>query len=106
MIVTYSKNVFLPLTTNCRNRCWYCGFRSEKLNLMDRNEVEALLLKAKNAKEALFTFGEKPDEIKGFRRLLEQRGYENFLDYVVDMNKLAIRHRLLPHTNAGVLSRE
>ncbi|MEM4564979.1 MAG: 7,8-didemethyl-8-hydroxy-5-deazariboflavin synthase subunit CofG [Archaeoglobaceae archaeon] len=106
MIVTYSKNVFLPLTTNCRNRCWYCGFRSEKPNLMDRNEVETLLLKAKSAKEALFTFGEKPDEIKEFRKLLEQKGYENFLDYVVDMNKLAIRHRLLPHTNAGVLSKE
>lgn len=73
---------------------------------MDKNEVKALLLKAKSAKEALFTFGEKPEEVKGFRDLLEQKGYENFLDYVVEMNKLAIRYGLLPHTNAGVLSKE
>ncbi|MFN3383984.1 MAG: 7,8-didemethyl-8-hydroxy-5-deazariboflavin synthase subunit CofG [Archaeoglobaceae archaeon] len=106
MIVTYSKNVFLPLTRNCRNSCWYCGFRSEETNLMDKSEVETLLLKAKSAKEALFTFGEKPEEIKSFRELLERKGYRNFLDYVVDMNKLAIRYGLLPHTNAGVLSKE
>ncbi len=106
VIVTYSKNVFLPLTTNCRNRCWYCGFRSEEPNLMDKSEVEALLFKAKDAKEALFTFGEKPEETKGFRDLLERKGYRSFLDYVLDMNKLAIQHGLLPHTNAGVLSRE
>lgn len=106
MIVTYSRNVFLPLTTNCRNRCWYCGFRSEEPNLMSEKEVEALLLRAKGAKEALFTFGEKPEEMKEFRKLLEQRGYKSFLDFVVEMNKLAIRHGLLPHTNAGILSRE
>ncbi|MEM1578640.1 MAG: 7,8-didemethyl-8-hydroxy-5-deazariboflavin synthase subunit CofG [Archaeoglobaceae archaeon] len=106
MIVTYSKNVFIPLTTNCRNFCWYCGFRTEKINLMNRKEVESLLMRVKDAKEALFTFGEKPDTIPGFRRILSQMGYENFLDFVVEMNKLAIRHGLLPHTNAGVLSKE
>ncbi|MDD1713847.1 MAG: 7,8-didemethyl-8-hydroxy-5-deazariboflavin synthase subunit CofG, partial [Methanoregulaceae archaeon] len=27
-VVTYSRNVFLPLTTVCRNRCGYCIFRT------------------------------------------------------------------------------
>ena len=26
-IITYSKNVFLPLTNICRNECGYCTFR-------------------------------------------------------------------------------
>ncbi|MDO9324234.1 MAG: 7,8-didemethyl-8-hydroxy-5-deazariboflavin synthase subunit CofG, partial [Methanoregula sp.] len=25
-VITFSKNVFLPLTTVCRNRCGYCSF--------------------------------------------------------------------------------
>lgn len=27
--VTYSRNVFIPLTRACRNRCGYCTFRSD-----------------------------------------------------------------------------
>ncbi|MET1124814.1 MAG: 7,8-didemethyl-8-hydroxy-5-deazariboflavin synthase subunit CofG [Archaeoglobaceae archaeon] len=106
MIVTYSRNVFIPLTRNCRNRCAYCGFRSDELHLMRPEDVESLLKAAKSAKEALFTFGEKPDERRDFRRELRKLGYRSFLEYVADMNGLAIRHGLLPHTNAGVLSKE
>ncbi|MCS7118666.1 MAG: 7,8-didemethyl-8-hydroxy-5-deazariboflavin synthase subunit CofG [Archaeoglobaceae archaeon] len=106
MIVTYSRNVFLPLTRNCRNKCWYCGFKSEKISIMQKEEVEKIFLMAKNAKEALFTFGEKPDVYPEIRKILRLWGYKNFLDYVVEMNKLAISHGLLPHTNAGVLSKE
>jgi 2-iminoacetate synthase ThiH len=27
-VVTFSRNVFIPLTTVCRNRCGYCSFRT------------------------------------------------------------------------------
>ena len=103
-IVTFSRNVFIPLTNACRNRCAYCGFRSDKHNLMTPKEVENLLNKAKDASEALFTFGEKPDVFDDIKRKLRGMGYSNFLKYVVEMNILAIRKGLLPHTNAGVLS--
>jgi len=107
VIVTYSRNVFLPLTRNCRNKCWYCGFRKEKVELMSREEVENLLRKAKGAKEALFTFGEKPEEANPeISKILRDWGYADFLEYVVEMNKLALRLGFLPHTNAGVLERE
>ncbi len=102
--VTYSRNVFIPLTRNCRNRCHYCGFRSDEPNLMKPEDVKVLLEKARNAREALFTFGEKPEVNPGFRRLLRGVGYDSFLDYVAAMNALAISYGLLPHTNAGVLS--
>ncbi len=71
---------------------------------MKPEEVKALLLKAKGMSEALFTFGEKPDVYDDVRRRLRGMGYSGFLDFVRDMNELAVKIGLLPHTNAGVLS--
>jgi len=104
-VVTYSKNVFIPLTKSCRNKCAYCGFRVDRPHLMSPDEVVDLLKKAKDAKEALFTFGEKPDEVYAeIREKLKKFGFKSFLEYIIESNKLAISHGLLPHTNAGVLS--
>lgn len=107
MLITYSRNVFIPLTRTCRNRCDYCGFRSDELSLMSEKEVIELLGKAKGAKEALFTFGEKPEEANPeFKKLLKRWGYPSFIDYIKKMCKIAIEMGLLPHTNAGILSIE
>ncbi len=103
-VVTFSRNVFIPLTRTCRNRCAYCGFRRNDFKLMTREDVIDLLARAVNTVEALFTFGEKPDIYPRFRKKLREIGYSNFLDYVRDMNKLAVNMGFLPHTNAGVLS--
>ena len=64
-LITYSKNIFIPLTEICRNDCGYCNF---KKNPNDPDAIilknkEEILLELKNAekfgcKEALFTFGE------------------------------------------------
>jgi len=105
-IVTYSRNVFIPLTNACRNRCAYCGFRSDEPTLLSPQEVKTLLSKANNASEALFTFGEMPEVFPEIKKMLENFGYSNFVDYIADMNKLAISMGLLPHTNAGVLDKE
>ncbi len=103
-IVTYSLNVFVPLTRNCRNKCAYCGFRSEKIGLMSPKEVAELLKTANSAKEALFTFGERPDTVyPEIREILRSYGFRDFIEYIIEMNKLAIELGFLPHTNAGVL---
>lgn len=104
-IVTYSRNVFIPLTNACRNRCAYCGFRSDNPRLMNEKEVLDLLKKARNTKEALFTFGEKPEVYDEIKNKLKTMGYSSFLDYIVAMNKMAIENGLLPHTNAGILDK-
>ncbi|MCS7131174.1 MAG: 7,8-didemethyl-8-hydroxy-5-deazariboflavin synthase CofG [Hadesarchaea archaeon] len=108
--VTYSINVFLPITNICRNRCWYCGFRrevgSEWARFMRPEEVAELLELAKGAgcSEALFTLGERPEVHEDVRRVLGELGYRGMTDYLEDLCKLALTHGLLPHTNAGVLS--
>ncbi len=105
MIVTYSRNIFIPLTRTCRNSCHYCGFRKNDGRIMESDEVTDLLKKANNSTEALFTFGERPDEFKEVKKWLKHRGYRDFVEYVRDMNILAINNGLLPHTNAGALEK-
>ncbi|MFP4558694.1 MAG: 7,8-didemethyl-8-hydroxy-5-deazariboflavin synthase subunit CofG [Archaeoglobaceae archaeon] len=104
--VTYSRNVFIPLTNACRNRCAYCGFRSSNPFLLTPPEVRARLSSAETAIEALFTFGEKPEAHTEVLAKLRELGFTDFVSYIVEMNKMAISMGFLPHTNAGILTKE
>jgi FO synthase subunit 1 len=106
--ITYSKNVFIPLTDACANNCAYCGFRSGDPTLMARDKVEGLLAAGREAgcKEALFTFGERPEVHPEIRERLDGWGYGSIIDYLHDLCEAALGYGLLPHTNAGVLGRE
>ncbi len=105
--ITYSKNVFLPLTTVCHNRCGYCSFRTPVQDgcIMEPETVRETLKRgaAAGCTEALFTFGERPGEEEGFNQYLNAIGYSDILDYCYDLCKEAIDCGLLPHTNAGIM---
>lgn len=109
--VTYSKNVFIPVTNICRNRCGYCGFRREPgqpgARLMKPEEVISILENGVKAgcTEALFTFGELAEEVPGYSAMLEGLGYSSTLEYVVFLCETAIDIGILPHTNAGIMTR-
>ncbi|HXW98871.1 MAG TPA: 7,8-didemethyl-8-hydroxy-5-deazariboflavin synthase CofG [Methanomicrobiales archaeon] len=107
-VVTFSRNVFLPLTTVCRNHCDYCGFRTplQEGSILPESEVEKILRHgaATGCTEALFTFGERPEEVPGFAAMLSAMGYSTILDYCYGMCLRAIKAGLLPHTNAGILT--
>ena len=107
-VITFSRNVFLPLTTVCRNRCRYCSFRTPVREgcLMAPGEVEMTLGNgaALGCTEALFTFGEHPEEEPGFAAYLNRAGYTTILDYCEDMCRKSIACGVLPHTNAGILT--
>ncbi|MFO7966596.1 MAG: 7,8-didemethyl-8-hydroxy-5-deazariboflavin synthase subunit CofG [Archaeoglobaceae archaeon] len=104
--VTYSRNIFIPLTNACRNRCAYCGFRSSTPFLLTQTEVREMLESAEVASEALFTFGEKPEAHPEIASKLEELGFKDFVSYIVEMNKMAISMGFLPHTNAGILTKQ
>lgn len=111
--VTYSKNVFLPLTHICRNNCGYCNFKQspeETLNLlMNEDEVRSILKKASNFKctEALFTFGESADEVDVVKSRLEDYGFSSMVEYVHHLSAVALNeYEILPHTNMGIISRK
>ncbi|MGP8321334.1 MAG: 7,8-didemethyl-8-hydroxy-5-deazariboflavin synthase CofG [Methanosarcinaceae archaeon] len=107
--VTYCRNVFIPVTNICRNRCGYCGFRREPgdkdAHLMPVESIIPILENGKKAgcTEALFTFGECAEEVVEYREWLKELGYSTTVEYVAELCKTAIDIGLLPHTNAGIL---
>ncbi|MHA6617440.1 bifunctional FO biosynthesis protein CofGH [Pseudonocardia sp. DLS-67] len=111
-VVTYSKNVFIPLTRLCRDRCHYCTFATVPHRLpaafLERDEVLEIARAgaAAGCKEALFTLGDRPEERwPAAREWLDARGYDSTLDYV-RASAIAVLEEtgLLPHLNPGVLS--
>ncbi|WP_440953473.1 7,8-didemethyl-8-hydroxy-5-deazariboflavin synthase subunit CofG [Methanococcoides sp. FTZ1] len=109
--VTFSRNVFIPVTNICRNRCGYCTFRRDpdhpEARLMNIEEIIPILKNGKEAgcTEALFVFGEYAEEVPEYKKELKEMGYESTIEYVTDLCEIAIEMGLLPHTNAGILTR-
>jgi len=110
-IVTYSRNVFIPVTNMCRNNCGYCGFRREvgsaEAVIMSPDSARDTLKKAARLGciEALFTYGDSPEDPRFFEAL-GRYGYRTLNDYVYDLCLDAISLGMLPHTNGGVISFE
>jgi FO synthase subunit 1 len=73
---------------------------------MSPDEVKRILRRGAEAgcTEALFTFGEHPEEVNGFLPWLEKSGYTSILEYCYAMAEEAIKIGLLPHTNAGIMT--
>ncbi|RBQ22317.1 FO synthase subunit 1 [Candidatus Methanobinarius endosymbioticus] len=111
-IITYSKNVFIPLTEICINYCGYCTFRkdptdSKAIILKEKSEVisQLKIAEKQGCKEALLTFGEQADEEEVVKLALNKMGFENMTEYSYDICEATLNNtNLLPHTNAGVLS--
>ena len=112
-VITYSKKVFIPLTTLCRDYCSYCTFRKDPgqpgAHFMTPGEVLALAERARQAgcKEALFSLGDQPERIfPEAREFLRAQGYPRTLDYLAAMCELVLKKTgLLPHANPGVMDR-
>src|SRR5258707_3549855 len=112
-VVSFSKKVFIPLTTLCRDYCGYCTFRKDPgqpgAHFMTPDEVLGLAERAREAgcKEALFSLGDQPERIfPEARDFLRQQGFTRTLDYAAAMCELVLeRTGLLPHANPGVMDR-
>lgn len=116
--VTYSRKVFIPLTTLCRDRCHYCVFvdtpaQLQKLHKPTYMSPEQVLTVARQGaalgcKEALLTLGDRPEERwPEARAWLDEHGYASTLDYVGAMARLITAETgLLAHLNPGVMTRD
>ena len=112
-VVTFSKKVFIPLTTLCRDYCGYCTFRKDPgqpgAHFMTPGEVLALAEQGRRAdcKEALFSLGDQPERIfPEARDFLREQGFTRTLDYLAAMSELVLeKSGLLPHANPGVMDR-
>jgi FO synthase len=111
--VTYSPKVFLPITNLCLDRCSYCTFRQDPDSpaawTMLPEEVRdwSRRGRALGCIEALLCLGDKPERAyRGYRQTLAVLGCETTIDYVARCCALALDEGLLPHTNAGVMTRD
>jgi FO synthase len=110
--VTFSKKVFVPLTTLCRDYCGYCTFRRDPgepgAHTMTPDEVVALAQAGARlgAKEALFSLGDKPEaRFAEHREFLRRHGHRTTLEYLRAVAALTLAEStLLPHANPGVMA--
>jgi 7,8-didemethyl-8-hydroxy-5-deazariboflavin synthase CofG subunit len=111
--VTYSRKVFLPVTNLCRDRCTYCTFRKDPREpgawTMTMAQIAQWSRRGREmgCKEALMCLGDKPEvAFREYRDLLAARGAHSTIEYVAFACETAIEQGLLPHTNAGIMTRE
>jgi FO synthase len=112
-VVTYSRKVFIPLTTLCRDVCTYCSFAKPPGAggmYLEPDEVLAIARVGdeRSCTEALFTLGDRPEaRWPQAREFLARHGHETTLQYVGEMSRLVAEETgLFPHANPGVMSRE
>lgn len=110
--VSYSRKVFLPVTNLCRDRCTYCTFRRDPGDpgawTMTLGEVAAWSKRGGElgCKEALMCLGDKPElAFKEYRETLRKLGVSGTIEYVAQACRAALEQGLLPHTNAGIMTR-
>ena len=112
--VTYSRKVFINLINLCRDTCTYCTYKKEPgepmLSMLDPAQVLAIAEAGKKSgcTEALFVTGERPEQKYGQARAwLSSLGHSSTVEYIREMSELVIEKTgLLPHTNAGSLTRK
>ncbi len=111
--VTVSRNVFIPLTNLCRDRCSYCTFAkppdSPEARTYELDEVAEVVRGGVHTgcTEALFCLGDKPEiAYRSHREWLRERGHRSTADHLVEACRVGFEGGMLPHTNAGILSIE
>ncbi len=112
-VVTVSRNIFVPLTNLCRNRCDYCTFaklpESPLVHNFELSEVADAIDGGVRTGciEALFCLGDKPEiAYRSHRAWLAERNWQSTTDHLEAACRVAFEGGMLPHTNAGILTRE
>ena len=107
-VLTYSKNVFVPLTQLCRDHCGYCTFKIEpgegKL-FVPPDEVLDMARKGARlgCTEILFVSGDKPELVyEVYREELGKLGYKSTAEYMIEMSKKSLEEGIFPHSNLGL----
>ncbi len=109
--ITFSRNVFLPLTHICQNNCGYCTFKetvdTTSVLLMSEESVYSQVKKAVdlNSTEAMFAFGEAAEKNEFVEEELKKYDCETMVDYVYKLSDHILdNYNILPHTNMGIIT--
>ncbi len=108
--ITFSRKVFVPITTLCRDTCTYCTFAKPPGaggEYLSPDDVMAIARAGEShgCTEALLTLGDSPESRwPQAAAFLEQQGAESTIDYVRMLSELVNREtQLFPHANPGLM---
>ena len=108
--VTYSRKVFIPVTTMCRDTCTYCTFVKPPGSggaYLTPDDVLAIARAGEelDCTEALLTLGDRPeDKWPQAREFLDRHGAATTIEYVAQISELIRSEtRLFPHANPGIM---
>ncbi len=109
--ITYSRKVFVPITTMCRDTCTYCTFVKPPGaggQYLTPDDVLAIARAGDelDCTEALLTLGDSPEaKWPQAREFLDAHGCATTIDYVAEMSQLIRSEtRLFPHANPGIMN--
>lgn len=109
--ITFTTNIFIPLTFLCRNACHYCGYRRAIMpkgqEYLEPDKIENIFDTAKQNRvsEVLITMGDKPEKkYTNAKKWLKAHGFDSTIEYTCFIAKKALKYELLPHINAGTLT--
>jgi FO synthase len=110
-VITYSRKVFVPITTLCRDTCTYCTFVKPPGAGGQYLSPEDVLAIARagdshGCTEALLTLGDKPEaKWSQATDFLLDHGCDTTIEYVAQMSELIRSEtRLFPHANPGIMT--
>jgi len=108
--VSFSRKVFIPVTTMCRDRCAYCTFAKPPGSggtYLTPDEVMAVVRagEQRGCTEALFTLGDRPeDRWAAARAFLDRMGHGSTLEYVRHLTERVVAETsVFPHANPGLM---
>ncbi len=108
--VTFSRKVFVPITTLCRDTCTYCTFAKPPGaggEYLSPDDVMAIVGAGQEhgCTEALFTLGDSPESRwPQAVEFLEEQGASSTIDYVRMLSeRVNAESSLFPHTNPGLM---
>lgn len=112
--ITFSRKVFVDLTNLCRDSCSYCTYKKDPYDkaarMMTPSQVITLAELGRKFKctEALLVTGERPEQkYVQARDWLRSLGHASIVEYIAEISeKVLTKTGLLPHTNAGSLTKK
>jgi FO synthase len=111
--VTFSRKVFVPVTTLCRDTCTYCTFVKPPGaggEYLTPDDALAIVRAGQDhgCTEALLTLGDNPEEKwPQARQFLQEQGATSTLDYVRMLSEIIrAETSLFPHANPGLMDEQ
>jgi 7,8-didemethyl-8-hydroxy-5-deazariboflavin synthase CofG subunit len=109
-VISYSRKIFIPITTLCKDNCLYCIYKKEPDKGRRYLELDEIIDITKRGlelgcTEALLMTGERPEikyaEAKNF---LKNKNVSSTVEWLYDVSRILLELGILSHTNAGLLT--